>query len=950
MKHLFKPHRLTTLLLMCAMGFHTGAQELVAPLGSYADSGSSPTGGKLPLAILGDREVCLSNPTTLTTNADPADNLVIWKVYDIGNGDQPVYTSPTPAAQLSSSVITAAGRYRVTAENASYCSEASFILSVKDPPPAPTVAEMDPDNPSVACLYSAIMLKATPPNPFYNVLWEPVCSTSTLSGTEVTVAYGSEVCDVNAYYFDRQLQCRSSQPYTHHVEPFVLAQTHLPETLTVCPGTRIVWDDDIVPDQEGVLYEWQMEDHYQHCATIEGSIHSGPNTLLINDINYSLTSTISFDVYLFRRYCAMADTDTVRIFISPLQTPSLSITAPTTVCQHTQVQLSGSGCSSCNGGSGTYLWYFPDNNHMATGSTVSHTFDHPGDILVTLTCNPYDACDNSNYLPSVSQAVHVVPVPPAYSIGYNGSDVFIEPPLDPSLYDFIWTPTAPNSYRVPATPDITYYSCMVVSRTTPSCTTTVENEVERCDSLRLNYLGLDYCDKKATFVVTAPPAALEWTVLEGGGSPTVSGQFNEYATVPVTSVGNLVVSVRAKTDPCLSATKLFTVDFLPHFSLEKACSAIVIHNLSQYLDASKTILIEVGNGNGYVYDHITCPVSQSTITYIYPGSGGHFEFTLVDYDGQPLSCPLGSTDITNSSSLPVDVTSANTVDERWTCNNTAILLTASLPSPHTIQQSHWVFDDNGTCLDVYGNSVYHTFEYDAVYPPPPTVYNTIVTVTDENGCAHNGGLTIKSFDNCLKNESLVIHTPDIPVCPETEVIIQYNASGSTPLCDATYNWSTNPFISYTNTHKTYYTDDYSVTVTNDRYCKTEASVNVPFKNQPSALIIPKKYYYCTGETVTLHGEPDLTNTYSYLWTVCLNGTNQCSTYTTGTVTFPAGNTSRTYTVNMTITNSEGCSAQADPVTITVVAPPTVTASSSSNTESKPTIPKTSHTSNKGDFY
>ena len=128
MKHLFQPHRLTALLLMCAMGFHIGAQELVAPLGSYAASGSSPTGGKSPLAILGEREVCLSNSTTLTTNADPADNLVTWKVYDSDN--QPVYTSPTPAAQLSSSVITAAGRYRVTAENANYCNEASFILTV----------------------------------------------------------------------------------------------------------------------------------------------------------------------------------------------------------------------------------------------------------------------------------------------------------------------------------------------------------------------------------------------------------------------------------------------------------------------------------------------------------------------------------------------------------------------------------------------------------------------------------------------------------------------------------------------------------------------------------------------------------------------------------------------------------------------------------------------------
>ena len=950
MKHLFQPHRLTALLLMCAMGFHIGAQELVAPLGSYAASGSSPTGGKSPLAILGEREVCLSNSTTLTTNADPADNLVTWKVYDSDN--QPVYTSPTPAAQLSSSVITAAGRYRVTAENANYCNEASFILTVKDPPPTPTVAEMDPDNPSVACLYSAIMLKATPPNPFYNVLWEPVCSTSTLSGTEVTVAYGSEVCDVNAYYFDRQLQCRSSQPYTHHVEPFVLAQTHLPETLTVCPGTRIVWDDDIVPDQEGVLYEWQIEDHYQHCATIEGSIHSGPNTLRINDINYTLTNTISFNVYLFRRYCAMADTDTVRIFIFPLQTPSLSITAPTAVCQHTQVQLSGSGCSSCNGGSGTLMWHFSDNNHSATGTPVSHTFDHHGDILVTLTCNPYDACGNSRYLPSVSQAVRVIPVPPAHSIGYDGNDVFIEPPLDPSLYDFIWTPTAPNSNRVTATPGITNYSCLVVSRTTPSCTTTVENEVVLCDSLKLSCLGIDYCKKEVSFAVAAPPAALEWTVLEGDGSPTISGTLNENATIPVSTVGNLVVSVRAKTDPCHSATRLFSVDFLPFFSLENACSAIVIHNNSLYLDASKTIQIEVGDGNGIVYGHITCPVSQNTITYTYPGSGGHFEFTLVAYDGQPLSCLLGSTDITNSSGLQVDITSANTVDERWTCNNTAILLTASLPSPYTIQQAHWVFDDQGTCLDAFGNSVYHTFKYDSQIPPPPTEYNIIVTVTDENGCSHNGGLIIKSYENELKDADLHIRNGSPLVCPGGIRTIEYWAGHTIPPGNVAYHWNPEPGITYnpTNYYSTFYTNNYSVTVTNDNYCKTEASVNVPFKNQPSALIIPKKYHYCTGETVILHGEPDLTNAYTYIWTVCLNGTNQCSTYTTGTVTFPADNTGCSYTVNMTITNSEGCSAQADPVTITVVAPPTVTASSSSNTESKPTIPITSHTSNKGDFY
>ena len=44
-------------------------------------------------------------------------------------------------------------------------------------------------------------------------------------------------------------------------------------------------------------------------------------------------------------------------------------------------------------------------------------------------------------------------------------------------------------------------------------------------------------------------------------------------------------------------------------------------------------------------------------------------------------------------------------------------------------------------------------------------------------------------------------------------------------------------------------------------------------------------------------------------------------YTTGTISFTAPSYGCTYTINLTITNDEGCSAQADPVTITVVAPP-----------------------------
>ena len=876
--------------------------------------------------ILGENEVCLTNTTTLTTDADPNDNLVTWKVYN-SVGNQLVYTSPTPVAQLSSNVIPNAGKYRITAENSNYCNGATFILTVKDPPPAPTVTEMSPDNPTVACPYSTIRLNASPSNPLYNVIWE-ACTTATpasVSGEEVSITYGAEVCNVEAYHYDRELQCRSSQPYTHTVVPFVLAQTLLPtQPVTVCPGTRIVWDNNIVPAQDDVLYEWMIEDEYQYCATIEGDIHSSAVTLLVNDIDYAITNPIPFKVYLYRRYCGHEDTAVVQLIIYPNSQPSgLGISSQTPVCQHSTIQLTGSGCSGCLGGSGTYRWFFPDNGQTLTGTSVEHTFDYTGSIPVTLTCNPYDYCTNGDYLYSVSGTVQVIPTPPAVSIGYDGTDVFIEPPIaDPAAYDFHWGHTAINSDRVTASVGGGVdYSCMIISHTVPPCTTEVKNEAVLCNRLQTGTPSIDYCSHKVSFSVVNQPGPVVWTVLEGGsGDPVVSGPDNESVTVTASNVGYLTVRAQTEDDPCYSAIISFSVDFLPDFSLQKACSTIVIYNNSQYLDGSKMIKIGVTSGDGTT-DYFSFPASQGLITYP-TGSGGHYEFNLVSYDGQTISCPLGDVDIQNTSNLLVEVVSANTGHIHQTCNNTAIQLTASLPSPHIITHSHWDYDDNGTFIDTNGNSVYHTFRY---IPNNYDYYqyNISVRIIDENGCTSNGELRIFSYENELAPESLEIDGNTPLTCPENNRIIKYLVNGNNPQCTtATYNWSTTPYTGTLNEHNTYYTDDYSVIVTNDNYCKTEATVNVPFKNQPSAVIIPKKYYYCLGETVILHGEPDDVNNYHYQWAVYCSATNQTVSYYTGTVSFIACTTACTYTVNLTVTNSEGCTAQANPVTITVVNNPT----------------------------
>ncbi|MCQ2270873.1 MAG: hypothetical protein MJZ52_06585 [Bacteroidales bacterium] len=121
-----------------------------------------------------------------------------------------------------------------------------------------------------------------------------------------------------------------------------------------------------------------------------------------------------------------------------------------------------------------------------------------------------------------------------------------------------------------------------------------------------------------------------------------------------------------------------------------------------------------------------------------------------------------------------------------------------------------------------------------------------------------------------------------------------------------------------------YTGDYSVVVTNNNYCETRASINVPFLNNPIALIIPKKYHYCPGETIELFGEPDNFGSYQYLWTITNLETNEITTYTTGTISFtaPYCTSQCDFSIQLTVTDANSlCSATADPVTISVLPTP-----------------------------
>lgn len=845
---------------------------------------------KPKLEITGEERICITNNCDLKTDPNVA---AIWKVQDIDNNNNTIHTSPNSSS--FSYHFPHAGKYRVTAENSNYCRPAVFVITVVAAPPTPTYVDFDPNNPTVACPHSGILLKANPTNHDYTIVWEPSCADADpqiISGNSVTINYLDTVCDINAYNYDRVLGCLSETPFVHTVSEFQLASHSLPTNITVCPGAELPFS---VPNQSSVIYEWQLQSNKQYCASVQGDIFSNAIELLVNEISTPETFTLT----LKREYCSnLVDYHTITINVRTDLQATLSINAPSQVCQYNQVQLSGSGCND------SYEWEIE--NTIQYGSSIDYTFNNPGNIDVTMKCNPYYRCPNRDYYVSQTIGVNVIAAPAVSGIGYNPNPtptVFVTPTtLTTNDYDFYWDHTSTNNNSVNAITEQWEYTCIVVDKNTPHCSTTVSVNVQPC----LNTLNVvqdqiyDYCTKKVSFLVTNATNNLTWDVTGGDYSvESITGNYGEYITLRMIDAGNYTITARMEGDTCHTGSAFFTIDFVPEISIEKACGQIIIHNSSSYLNGTSIVTISRNGGT------ISFPVIENTITVSVPS--GTYNLSLTSFNGNPInpSCPLGTVTIANTTGLPVTINLPNPTTPLYqTCDNTPIQLTASIPTPHTIDKIEWKFGDNSSSS--HSNPIYHTFAQNSQYS-----YTVKATVIDENKCTSTGTINVWSNKNGLKPEQL--SPSGTEECEETPRDLRY-----TPFTFNTeFYWSTGDYtLEPDNNIPIDHTGDYGVTASNPYYCRAKKNQNVPFKNRPMALIVTASTIYCEGETIKFYGSPDPdSNSYTFDWKITDNSTGNFINYPYATISYTpshAGN----YTIDLTITSNNGCSASASD-TITV---------------------------------
>lgn len=860
-----------------------------------------------PLSITGDERVCLSNQCNLATDPSvPAD----WTVYDASGvaihtvtaSNQFVYTFPST------------GQYHVIAESPSFCKSAPHAVNVLPPPPAPTTADMDPDNPTTACPNSAIRLKGQPSNPNYSLYWTKQCSPAdplqVATGNEVTISYGPTVCSVDVYNYDRLLGCLSAAPLPINIAPFALATYTPPNPVRACPGAEVELK---APNQEGVLYRWSIQNTAQEYASVQGSALESSIRLQLNHLNSGTYNP--FTVTLERDYCSGSTVSQTITIDQSLMTGNLSLIPDHDyICAGHSVRI-----HETHNYTNPYLWRVNEGNAVEKDNPFQTGLTYVGPNRVTAYHSPYHFCSDTNYYYKGSAIVTVCPMPPYSGVVYDPFTGLLSAypgPCSTCTYSWSLNNTVRSNENNPTIDPTLYgsglFECTIrdVSCNSRGCSVTVGKDVDPSmldhdcvDDIVVQVVDYDYCTQRLRLHVTAP-TPVTWTVLQGDvGIPTITGLQNEGLEVTVNGSRTFEVGVRYKEyGICHYSTYTFDAPFIPDLTLEKACDKIIVRNRSHYANAGYTFVIKMVDQNNAA---TTCTTSVASPTVTFNNTyAGTYTFWLMDYNGHAMNCYLGEVTMTTPPNGDLlEIETANEDHQNQTCDNTPIELTAKLTSGNSIVSTHWEFGDN-SYLDVSGGSVSHTFKNQM------SPYTITAKSKDENGCIYTTTFTINSHNDVMKNGQ-INQNPQTAGCPYVDFIqLQYGDSQipSTLGFDNTNWWWSDGNTSGV-AHLANHTDDYYAYAVNENYCQGQKMLNVEFLPSPEAVISYENGHFCAGMPIVLHGESGPNpGQFQYGWTVS-NGGSTVFTGTSSTVTFTPQQAG-SYTVQLTVTGTgTGCAGR-----------------------------------------
>ena len=828
-----------------------------------------------------NEKICLGQAATFTLNNNNIN--ATWRVYNANN--QQVYTSQTNSLVYTP---TLSGKYKVTAEHANYCNVAEFLLNVKNPPPAPTGANISGKH--YTCPNTSILLTGTPESAFYSLVWKSLCSTPTIEGTgnEFTASYSGNGCNVEVYHYDKEVGCLSTTPYIYQIQDFNLAATTLPTSgITVCAESTIEYINDEVPNQSpDVLYEWKISPEY--AATVIGDKTQNNVSILVN------TSTQpTFNIILERKYCTDSiATITIPVtIVSPPSAPTISPSPIPSVCVDTQVTLTGGSINSDNG----YIWSIDNGSKIYNNlRIIGHTFTTAGTHNIQLSYQPYSVCPAA----VTNTTINVIASPKFTLHDDNNGNVSVTPYDGANYTNYAWTQNGVSVNNTTGTfigAQLNDEICCTVTNSAGCSETKCIRLIQQPGQnnppcLPFNAISVNnICsDQSIRVIATNNPTVnpVKWTVLPND-TYTINSIDNNESKITFNSTGSYTVKgfVSDGSNCYKSNTLYIDVPVILDFDVEYNCSSPIglkITDNSQYsVIQNRTFTITGGVAP------VTMLSSERVKTqYVpLPTSG------TVTYN---ITLTISGCTLTKSITLYPRITSASIIApySNQACQDVPLLLTVnSIPSSTPATSYTWNFGD-GSSNSSSTNTIYH------IFPVRPQPYLVGVNITDANNCVLtiNPTISIKAITN---NLSLgLLNRPGNLVCPGVQRDINYTPA----LTASTYLWHLTPPTNNISNYSTYKTGDYYVRVTSNIGCIGEAMINVPFKNKPTAFISGKTEY-CQNDIVELFGDiGSNSSSLTYTWDIT-TPTTTLAQETTPNITFTASEIG-TYIVDLTVDNGD----------------------------------------------
>jgi gliding motility-associated-like protein len=701
----------------------------------------TPAGGTPSTAAISQTSICSGQNVNLSLS--PVPSTMQWQSAPTSTGPWTTIAGAT-TSPYNSGALTNNTCYRAYYPSACGTDTSNIVcVTVDGLSTAPTGATASPNT---ICAATNVTLNVVGGSLATGATWQwysgSCGGTSVGSGASITV----NPTNTTTYYVRAEGLCNTTSCASVTVNVFVSPSAQFAST-SPCAPNGTVFTDNSVANSTGGISSWSWNFGDGNTSTQQNPTHT-----YTSNGNYNVTLLITN-----ADGCTDTITQTVTVYPKPVADYTF-----TNQCDGNPITFNSTSTINAPGTINSYNWNFGDNT-SGSGSSVSHTYNSPGNYNVTLIVNSNNSCADT-----ITQQITVYNNPTASfthldvclgnAVNFTNTSTVNAPDV---INSYLWafgdgspTSTSTNPSHLYLNPGT--YSVTLIATTANSCSDVTSINVNVYDAPTSSFTFNDECENiLVSFTNTSSNpssgtiASFAWNF--GDGSPI--NTTNSNPTHTYTTAGTYTVTlISYSSNLGCSDTAQQTITIFPSpvssFTFTNQCFGTAI----PFTDQSTGTIT---NYNWSFGDNTNSGLQNPTHNY---SAAGNYVVTLT---------VTSNNGCTNTSLQNITVYPSPTADFSATevCNGmpTSFESTSTVTMPDIITNYVWDYGDGSG----FGSGANTSHNYLA-----PGMYQVTLAVSTNNNC---------------------IDTVTIPIFVNPNPVVDFIAdslNGCTPLCVTFSNFST----------------------------------------------------------------------------------------------------------------------------------------------------------------